>query len=175
MRTGRRRFLQVGLAGAALLAGAHFLDRPFAQPSQPLRFLDARGADLVRALAPVVLAGVLPSQRAARDAALQAIAEAFDRAVSRLGPATREEVGELMSVLLFAPSRMLVAGLYTTWPEAPSAAIHAFLDDWRTSSFELKRSGYRALTQLIQAAWFDNPEAWTAIAYPGPPQLPARP
>ena len=51
------------------------------------------------------------------------------------------------------------------------AEVAGFLRGWRDSRYELKRSGYRALTQLIQAAWYDNTRAWPVIAYPGPPVL----
>jgi hypothetical protein len=102
------------------------------------------------------------------------VVEAFDRAVSRLGPTTREEVAELMSLLSFAPTRVFLAGVGEPWAAASPGSIAAFLDDWRTSALALKRSGYRALTQLIQAAWFDNPSAWPLIGYPGPPPLAGR-
>jgi hypothetical protein len=51
--------------------------------------------------------------------------------------------------------------------------VAGFLARWRTSRFDLARAGYQALTQLIQAAWYDNPVAWRAIGYPGPPALAA--
>ena len=35
----------------------------------------------------------------------------------------------------------------------------------------LKRSGYRALTQLIQAAWYGNSLSWPSIGYAGPPAV----
>jgi hypothetical protein len=42
---------------------------------------------------------------------------------------------------------------------------------WRDSRFELQRASYRALTQLIQAAWYGNSASWAAIGYPGPPAV----
>ena len=64
-----------------------------------------------------------------------------------------------------------MAGVWPRWSEASSAEIGRFLDGWRASRFELKRSGYRALTQLIQGSWYDNPRAWALIGYPGPPRI----
>src|SRR5688572_30846363 len=63
----RRRFLQVGVAGVAVLALAKALDRP------------APNAHLVAALVPVVLAGALPEAGPARAAAIREVVEAFDR------------------------------------------------------------------------------------------------
>lgn len=156
-RFTRRQFIVAGLGGAALLAGAAWL--------RPARAAD----DVVRALVPVVLAGALPPQ--AREAAIGETVEAFHRAVSRLAPAIQEEIGDLFGLLAWAPTRFLVAGVGSPWPEASEAQIRAFLEDWRHSRFELKRSGYRALTQLIQGAWYDNPRAWKVIGYPGPPEI----
>ena len=61
MRIARRRFIQAGIAGAALLTLARWIDRPLAAGPAPYRFLDARGVKSVGALVPVVLAGALPA------------------------------------------------------------------------------------------------------------------
>ena len=164
----RRRFLQVGAAGVAVLVLARMLDRP--EPAL-MRVLDRDGVALVRALVPVVLAGALPPAGTARDAAVSQVVDAFDRAVSGLSPAVRAEIGELLGVLHFAPSRVALTGLWHPVHEASSEEIAAFLARWRTSRFDLLRAGYQALTQLIQASWYDNPASWAAIGYPGPPAL----
>jgi hypothetical protein len=159
-RFTRRQFIQAGLGGSALLVTVGC----------------ARGephVGVVHALIPVVLAGALPAEGAARDAAIKETHEAFQRAVSGLAPAVQEEIGQLLSLLAFAPTRLLVAGVASPWSEASAQEIGAFLHRWRDSRFELKRSGSRALTQLIQGAWYDNPLAWTVIGYPGPPALEA--
>jgi hypothetical protein len=171
MRPGRRQFIQAGAAGAALLALVAFIDRPRAQSRDKLRNLDARGVELLEALIPVVLAGALPAG-SERKAAVAETVEAFDRALSGLEPAIQEEIAQMLSLLLYAPTRIAVAGMRPPWREASPGEIAAFLRDWRDSFFDLKRSGYRALTQLIQAAWYGNARAWPAVAYPGPPTGP---
>ena len=169
----RRQFIQVGLAGAAILVAARLLDR--AAPLAPGTFLvlDSRAAALIGALAPVVLAGSLPSDAASQEVATREIVEAFDRAVSGLSPAVQEEIAQLLSLLRFPPSRMALAGLGAPWEEATPEAIAAFLTRWRNSRFDLFRAGYQALTQLLQAAWYDNPLSWAGVGYPGPPALPS--
>jgi len=163
----RRRFIQVGVAGAALLGTVRWLDAHSASPAA----LDARAAEVIRALVPVVLAGSLPTDAATRTRAIDETVDAFGRAVRGLAPAIQEEIGEMLSLLSFMPTRLAMTGISAGWPEASADDIAAFLQDWRTSRLELKRAGYRALTQLIQGAWFDNPIAWRVIAYPGPPAL----
>ena len=173
MRPGRRRFIQAGVAGTALLALVSFVDRPRAQPAPKLRNLDARGVELLQALIPVVLAGALPAG-AERPAAIAETIEAFDRALSGLEPAIQEEIGQMLSVLVYAPTRIAVAGVWPAWREAGAQEIADFLIGWRDSFSQLKRSGYRALTQLIQAAWYGNTRSWAAIGYPGPPSGPVQ-
>jgi hypothetical protein len=165
----RRRFLQVGLAGAAILIAGRVLYRP-SRPAHS-RALDERGVELIAALAPVVLAGALPSETSVRAKAIEEVVEAFDQAVAGLSPAVQSELRDLFGLLSFAPARMALAGVWSPWHEADEGAIAGFLDRWRASRFDLLRAGYQALTQLLQAAWYGNPRAWSAIGYSGPPKL----
>jgi len=167
----RRRFLQVGIAGAAILVAGRALYRP-GRPTA-YRVLDDRGVELISALAPVVLAGALPGEASARANAIQEVIQAFDQAVAGLAPAVQAELHDLFGLLSVAPGRVALAGVWLPWSEAGDAAIGEFLERWRTSRFDLLRAGYQALTQLLQAAWYGNPLAWRAIGYAGPPKLPA--
>ena len=166
----RRVFLQVGVAGAAVLALARWIDRPV-DAATTARFLDARGMRTVGALVPVILAGALPSDEVARRAAISETVAAFDRAVSGLAPPVQREIGELFSFLHTAPLRIAVTGLWQPVDESTPEQLRDFLLRWRDSPFDLQRASYRALTQLIQAAWYGNSNAWAAIGYPGPPRL----
>lgn len=170
----RRRFLQVGLAGAAVLAGVHLALRNGGPREPGPRTLDAGEAALVAALAPVVLAGALPAEPESGRAAVREVVEAFDRALAGLEPAVREEVRDLLGLLAFAPTRFALAGLARPVAQSRPEDVAAFLQRWRTSRFDLLRAAYQALTQLLQAAWFGNARAWPAIGYPGPPRLEPR-
>ena len=177
MKRGRRQFIQAGIAGGALLACVRWLDQAgnaWAAGNDGTASrgaLEPRSLEVIRALVPVVLAGALPAQPAEHAKAVEETVEAFNRAVAGLAPAIQEEIAQMLSLLSFAPTRMAMTGITSSWREAGGAEITAFLEDWRHSRFELKRAGYRALTQLIQGAWFDNPLAWRLIGYPGPPQI----
>jgi hypothetical protein len=159
----RRQFLQVGIAGAIVLATVPVMMRPRAST-----------AALIGALAPVVLAGALPVEPGARAEALREVLGAFERAVAELSPATQEALGDLLGLLAFAPTRILFTGLPAPLERCTPDQIAAFLGRWRRSNFDLLRAGYQALTQLIQAAWYDNRASWAAIGYPGPPALAGR-
>ena len=160
MQLNRRQFFQVGIAGAIVLATVPMMSRP-----------RATSGVLIGALAPVVLAGALPAEPQARSAAIAQVVEAFHRAVAGMSPAVQDEIGELIGLLAFAPTRILLAGLPARIEESSPDQIAAFLTRWRHSSFDLLRAAYQALTQLIQASWYDNPSSWAAIGYPGPPRL----
>ena len=165
----RRQFIKVGIAGAVILAAARLLDRPLAAPAAKYRVLDDQDARMIAALAPVVLAGSLPEEAAERSRAIREVVESFDRAVSGLSVAVQGEIAQLFSFLHFAPTRLAFAGLWTPVEEASREELKVFLLRWRASRFDLQRASYHALTQLIQASWYDNPLSWAAIGYPGPP------
>ena len=168
----RRQFIQVGIVGGAVLVAARWLDRPAAVAAAPgYLFLDAQTAAVTAALVPAVLAGALPADGAARAQAIADTTSAFDRAVAGLSPAVRKEVGELFSILRFAPVRLMLAGLWNPVEESSPEEIAAFLTRWRTSRFEIQRAAYQAITQLIQAAWYGNSASWAFIGYPGAPKL----
>ena len=159
MRLSRRRFLQVGLAGAAVLAAARLLER------------DAPEGALVAALVPVVLAGALPAEPAERAAAIARVVQSVGAAIEGLAPAAQQEVRQLFALLRFGPTRLAATGLWKPIEESPPADIAAFLERWRASRFDLLRAGYQGLTQLVQSGWYDDPRAWAVVGYPGPPAI----
>jgi hypothetical protein len=133
-------------------------------------FLAPRAQPVLAALVPVVLDGSLPTDPGARATAVQDVAEAFDRAIAGMPPAVQGEIAELFALLANPFTRWAVGGLASDWPNASPAEVIAFLDRWRYSRFDLLRSGYQALTQLINAAWYGNPLAWGQLSYI-PPQF----
>lgn len=160
----------MGLAGAATLALARALQGPAWAQAQP-RARDVGNARILAAFVPVILEGALPSDEMAKPAAIGDVVAAFERAVAGLSPAVRGEVDDLFALFRLAPMRIAMTGLWQPVEETPAAELAAFLDRWRTSRFDIQRAGYLALTQLVQAAWYDQPLAWRAIGYPGPPAL----
>jgi hypothetical protein len=171
MPVSRRQFIRVGFAGAALLAATRLLDRPAGAANASYRILDEQSAATVTALVPVVLAGALPGDPAARAKAIGEVVETFDRAVGGLALAVQDEIAQLFSFLHFAPTRAAFAGLWSPVSESSAEELAAFLQRWRTSHFDLQRVSYLALTQLIFASWYDNPAAWAVMGYPGPPEV----
>ena len=159
--TTRREFLKTGLAGGLLLNVA-----ACARPSE-----NGGRTVVLSALIPVMLAGALPAEGAERPELIVRTLDGVERAIGGLAPATQKEIGELFDLLAFPLTRMLAAGIWSPWPEATPAAIGNFLESWRHSRFDLLKSGYAALHDLIFGAWYARPDTWAAIAYPGPPKV----
>ena len=161
------------MAGGAALLFTRWLYASTAPP--PPGTPDSGGFDpaaraVVAAIIPVFLDGALPSGAEAPSASTVTLND-VERLVAGLPPATRQELGELFSLLAFPPTRCLIAGVWSPWPDATREAIAAFLGRWSDSRFMLLRSAYAALHQLVLSAWYANPRAWPAIGYPGPPSL----
>ncbi|HEX4780091.1 MAG TPA: hypothetical protein VH301_05015 [Usitatibacter sp.] len=160
----------MGAAGAALLAASHWLGTAYAAPRERSIY-SARASSLVKALAPVVLEGVLPAAEDERVRAIEDIAVGFGVSLAALGSEAQEDFAQLFNFLDFAPTRIAFAGLWRPLDESSPAELREFLQRWRFSRHDVQQAGYQALTQLIQAAWYDLPAAWPRIAYPGPPRL----
>lgn len=164
----RRLFLALGFAGAATFAAAGWW---VAGRKWPADGLDVEAQEIVAALVPAMLGDALPASGVARGEAISETVRHVQRAIAGLPPAARAEIGQLFALLSLTPARRAFAGVASPWASASDAEIAAFLDSWRDSRWELKRSAYDALHQLINAAWYGNPRAWNAIGYPGPPAL----
>lgn len=173
LRVSRRTLLKVGVAGGAALLVARWLYTPTTlrpQPSDNAGALDAGARTVVAAIIPVFLSGALTDEPEAAKARAETV-DGVERAIAGLSPATRQELADLFSLLVFPPTRCLIAGIWSSWPEATNETIASFLARWRNSRFMLLRSAYAALHQLVFSAWYANPRAWPAIGYAGPPSL----
>ncbi len=171
----RRTLLKAGIAGGAALFLARWLYTQSSAPALPDArsfALDARARAIVSAIVPVLLDGTLPAAPEAGAVRAGVVAN-VDLAIAGLLPEARKQIDQLFALLAFAPSRCLIAGVWSPWPEASAASIAVFLARWRDSRFALLQSAYGALHQLVLAAWYGSPSAWPAIGYPGPPSLEA--
>jgi hypothetical protein len=162
MSLTRRELLKTGAAGVALLTLADCARRAVA--------VSADQRTVVVKIADAMLDGAIPGGGPERARALAIAADGFVVSVAGLPPSLQGEVQQLFSLLTFAPTRRLVAGL-PPWEQATRDEVGAFLDGWRFSGFALLRSGYDALHELVMAGWYGQSEAWTRVGYPGPPSI----
>jgi hypothetical protein len=174
----RRQFIKTGVLGGMMLLAIRAAYGPFSSDptiaedrDYSYAVLRARERTVLTAIAPVMLAGALPQASAARQRAIVEVVRGVDTAIAGLPPAVQSEVRDLLGLLTFSVTRRIVAGVLKPWLEAAPDDIAAFLERWRTSSFALLRTAYRALQELITAAWYGNPASWSRISYPGPPAV----
>lgn len=164
----RRTLLQLGIGSAVALAvvgGGIALVEPGLSPDGRLR----EGARAVmRAVARGVLDGLLPTDAAARDAALQAHLQRLDETLAAFPPATRSELSQLFALLATPPGRLGMTGLRPAWEEATVPEVQQALQGLRTSTLSLRQQAYHALRDLSNAAWFADPSSWAAMGYDGP-------
>jgi hypothetical protein len=168
----RRTLLKAGIAGGVVLVLARWMATSYSRresAEETGSALDSSARTIIAAIVPVLLEGAL-SEVESVEARAEVVA-GVDRAVAALPPGSRKELAQLFALLSFAPTRCLLAGVWSSWPDASRESVAAFLVSWRNSRFTLLRSGYGALHQLVLAAWYGNTRSWPAIGYPGPPSL----
>jgi hypothetical protein len=170
----RRGLLQAGLLGsAAVWAGgvvgcAARRAAPAAATAQRVA-LSPQGEEILRAVAPVVLGPLLPADAVARAQALDAGMASLDDYLAHLSLPLQDEARGVFGTLDLWPTRVLLLGTSRRWSDASPQQVESFLRSARDSRFYLLRRMYAFLQSMAVLAWFDQPAAWPAIGYPGPP------
>lgn len=164
MMFSRRQFIKTGLAGSLLLSLCGWLNAAGA------RRLSAGEREMLTALCGALLAGALPGDTEERRRLLALTVDGIATEISGLSLASQKEIGELFSLLVLAPGRLVLAGVSKPWREATVGEVSGFLQSWRSSRLALLQGAYGALHDLTFGAWYARPDTWEAIAYPGPPR-----
>ena len=163
----RRSLLKLGLGATALIVvagGSVALLRPGLVDGR----MTPSARAVFRAVARAVLEGILPSDAAAREAAVDAQQKRLDDTLNGFPPATQAELSQLLALLSTAPGRAGLAGLHTDWSDATTTDINAALQGMCRSSLAMRQQIYHALRDLTNASYFADPQAWALIGYPGP-------
>jgi len=170
--------LRAGLLGTATVSLGGFLacepDRAAGSSTRPQRVaLSATGEEILRAICPVVLGGLLPAAGPARQSVLETGLASLDQYIAYLSSPLQREVRELFATLDLLPVRVLLTGRFARWSDTPPEAVESFLHSARSSRIFLLRRVYAFLQSLVVLGFFDQPIAWERVGYPGP--LIARP
>ena len=171
MNVSRRTFIFAGALGIAALAAVRYWPRSPSKPPLELHSLVGDGVGVMMAIVPVMLAGALPSEVAARDQAVSETVENVDRAIRGLSPQQVGELRHLFALLALPPVRWSLTRSTRAWEDATPDEVDAFLSRLRDSRIGLLRAAYDALHQLVLGAWYGNPRAWPAIGYGGQPTI----
>jgi hypothetical protein len=168
METSRRSFLKAGALAALVLAAGGGIYRHTHPPAPRGFVLDGEARAAMHAIVPAILAGVLPTEPAARAQAIASTTARLNQTILGLPLATQQEVQDLFGLLALGPARRLLTGIPNGWTEAKDSAVAAWLQDWRTHRLALLRTAYQALHDLVLGSWYSDPANWAAIGYPGP-------
>jgi hypothetical protein len=169
---GRRRFIQGGLVGVALLAGAGLLawrrrgelEGASGGPFAVLSGLEAAVLiDIARRIAPS--SPPFPSPDAVR------VAERVDSFLAMSHVGVQRDVKRLLVLFDSALIGLALDASPTRFRAASLASRDARLEAWSTSRLAVRRTGFRALRRLVCSAYYSSPATWDAVGYPGPPVL----
>lgn len=169
----RRSFLKLGAASSAALTGIS-LTATLTGCTESLpensdwKILREGDRIFLKSIFPVLLKGILPTEIAAKEDALNKMLRCADGVVFNLDPHNQKQMIELFDLVNFSVSRSLTTGVWSKWDEASEEEIEHFLNKWRESSIGLFNLAYNGLNRLACAGWFGLPESWKAVGYPGP-------
>jgi len=159
----RRDLLRFSLGASAFLAGASLVGCSAQTAASGYQVLRDDDLPLLRALIPVILAGTQASEHL--------VLHSLDHKLAALSPEMLKLTRQLFDVLSLPLTRGPLTGVWGAWAQASPAQVTAFLQRWQDSSLNLLRMGHASLLQLLQMAWYERPESWTACGYPGPPKI----
>jgi hypothetical protein len=162
MPSPRRSFLKKGLLGGALLAlggGGLALVPPKTRqaPRQPLLSLSEPSFQVLMAFAArvVVAPGADPAE----------IAQGADLALSYALPESRTDLDRLLRLFDNALAGLLLDQRWTPFTRLAPEDQDRVIERWRTSSLELRRTGYQALRKLCLAAHYTGEASWAGLGY----------
>ncbi|MCY4745499.1 hypothetical protein NYO99_11000 [Pelomonas sp. UHG3] len=167
----RRGFLKLGV-GAAIVIGVAGAGVALIKPGLVDGKLGPGARDVMRAAAQAVLSDLLPPPGAARDAALALQLDRLDAFIASLPAPTRKELSDALGLLATAAGRYALVGLSTPWGEASAQDVQQALDAMRLSTSDTKQQIYHALRDLNAVAFFNAPDNWRSVGYPGPVSIP---
>ena len=162
----RRTFFKICLASGLFLGGAYTVSKSLHFEKHPdFVFFDSEDVlNLMNFSRSILLGTSIP------DSELLEVVKGVETAVMGLPKVTRKEIKELMLLFKWRPLR-LAMGRVAPWSEATPDEVEELLLKLKFHRFNLMRTAYGALCELINASYYANPKNWEAIGYPGPPEL----
>jgi hypothetical protein len=168
---GRRRFIQRGLIGTALLtAGGLALSLRGTRRIAGLGGMQVLDADQASVL--LAVAGrLIPNREGFPRPSELKIAAKVDAILARADEPTQREVRQLLGLFESALTGFLLDGQPQTFTASSPDDQDARLEAWRDSRLTVRRSGYKAIRGLCLAAYYSDPQIYAAIGYGGPPEI----
>ncbi len=162
----RRRFLKVALAGGGVLlgtAGGGLALRGCAPDVDGLRLLDAQAYRTLSRLVEVMFpaSALIPVDAQAFD-----LPRLFDGWLADEPEALQGDLKTALTLVEFGP--ILFEARLHTFSNLPPAERAAHWQGWGHSRLALRRQVSLGLRKFFNLVFFDRPEVWPHIGYPGP-------
>lgn len=171
MTISRRRLIQRGLAGGALLAlggvGLSMQSSVLRRPSGSLEVLSELEFSILSAVAD----RITPESKEALRASTLGVPEAIDGVLARMHPVDVADMKKVLNALESATMGLLFDLRPSPFTASSPEAQDATLRGWRDSRITLRRSGYKALHKVCTSAYWANPKTFELSGYPGPPNF----
>ena len=166
----RRGWLKLGIASAALLAAGGGV-MALLEPGLREARLTSAGRAVFSGVGRAMLDGSLPTDSAARQAALTGMLERVDALILGLPAHAQDELSQLLALLASGAGRRTLAGLSGDWETASIAEIQEALQSMRVSGLSLRQQAYQALHDISGSAYFSDASTWSLLGYPGPVKI----
>lgn len=159
MKSDRRDFLKLSMAGAAALstmsAGATLSGCTSSGSAPGMKHLRPEDLELLRAMTPAVLKGKIEVGDAA---AIDQVLGSFDTLMVDLSPPVVAGVLQAFDVLNMGLTRGLTTGQWSSWSKASLEDAESALARLRESSIGLLNAIYAAVIRLIVSSYYLVPE-----------------
>jgi hypothetical protein len=169
MRTDRRDFLKVSLAGAATLStvsfGASVSGCSSSSPATGMKHLRSEDIALLSALTPVIMAGkVSPDD----EPGIASVVQSFDTLLDDTSPPVVAGVLQAFDLLNLGLTRGLATGQWASWSKASYEDAESALFRLRDSGIGLLNAIYAAVIRLVISAYYLIDENAAATGYRPP-------
>lgn len=138
--------------------------------AQGYKVLRPQDLPMLARLLPAVVGPVVPTEPAARAAAVQQLVQSYDQLLADTSPAVRSLFLPLLDLPTMGLTRGPLFGLWQGWDEASDADALAFLERWADSKTEFMRGAYNGLNATATMAWYLDAAHGADAGYPGPPR-----
>ena len=167
----RRRFLQLGLGGTALLAvgaiGLGLQPTRLHADTPTLKVFSPKEYAILHAMAQRICPGGdgLPSIDDLQ------VCEKLDTLFSRMSPRDQKDIKLALNVFENAVAGLVLEGRVTPFTQLDPKAQDDVLERWRDSSLSTARVIFRSVRDLVAGTYWGDPRCFAAVGYPGPPAL----
>ena len=171
MEVSRRRLIQAGLGGTALLGlggiGFALQSSLLRLPAEPLKALDIQSFSILAA----IVDRITPRGELFPKPADLGVAEKVDALLATLHPGDVRDFKNGLMLIENPIAGFLLDGRLKTFTASSPEAQDRALQSVRTSRIPVRRSIYRAIYGLVSGAYWSSPETYRACGYGGPPEF----